>query len=83
MPHSVSPESSPGPDMDETMLSQVDAVPIDKKTGAEDAENEEDTPPSSNDAMEIDAKAQEKAQLENMFDDDDDDFPSSNEPIPL
>ena len=81
MPHSVSPESSPGPDMDETILSQVDAVPMDKKT-TENAE-EEDTPPSSNDAMDIDAQSQEKTQLENMFDDDDEDFPSSNEAIPL
>jgi len=69
--------------MDETMLSQVDVVPIDKKTAAEKVEDEEDTPPSSNDAMDIDAKAQEKSQLENMFDDDDEDFPSSNEAIPL
>jgi len=83
MPHSLSPESSPGPDMDETMLSQVDAVPIDKKTTGENAEDEEDTPPSSNDAVDVDAKAQERSQLENMFDDDDEDFPSSNEAIPL
>jgi hypothetical protein len=68
--------------MDETMLSQVDAVPMDNKTVPENAE-EEDTPPSSNDAMDIDAKSQEKTQLENMFDDDDEDFPSSNEAVPL
>ena len=63
------------------MLSQVDTIPIDKKT-TENTE-EGDTPPSSNDAMDIDAQSQEKTQLENMFDDDDEDFPSSNEAIPL
>lgn len=80
MPHAISPESSPGPGPDETMISQVNV------NGMEDEEmldindaTEEDTPPSSNPVPDEDPASQEKTQLEAMFDDDDDDFSSSIE----
>jgi hypothetical protein len=83
MPHSVSPESSPpaAAAMDETMLEQEDAVALGAK--APSGEGTEDTSQSNGDAMDVDAVSQDKTKLEDMFDDDDVDFPSSADAVPL
>lgn len=82
MPHSVSPESSLAPD--ETMITQVGAVPMeDQEIGDAEMKDAEDTPPSSTSVKGDDAVSQEKSQLEAMFEDDDEDFPSSNEAVTL
>lgn len=63
------------------MISQVNVNALEDEEML-DANNdtEENTAPSSNPVQDIDAASQDKAQLEAMFDDDDDeDFPSSNE----
>jgi hypothetical protein len=67
--------------MDETLLEQEDAVAMEEKPV--NGESTGDTSQSQGDAMDVDVASQDKGKLEDMFDDDDEDFPSSADAVPL
>ena len=63
------------------MISQANVNAMEDEDMVDASDNaEEDILPSSNPLPEEDAASQEKTQLEAMFDDDDDDFPSQEAP---